>query len=141
MKKKLIRPADYQENPLDIHSEESRKKLAKLITHLFEKWGLDTATQLNLLGLSVTSRALLGPYRMGTKPLPNTRDQFDRIGWLLAIHKALRLLYPYNEELRYHWIMHKNRAFHNQTPLELMVEEGIIGLAKVARYLDSRRGR
>ena len=137
--KKPVSHSDPEE--VDISSEENRKKLAKLLMNLFKKWDLDTATQLNLLGLSPTSRSLLSQYRMGLKPLPNTRDQFDRAGWLLAIHKALRLLYPHNENIRYTWIKRKNEALNNQPPLELMINEGIIGLAKVSRYLDFIRGR
>jgi hypothetical protein len=64
----------------------------------------------------------------------------DRAGWLLAIHKALRLLYPRNEALRYSWVKRRNRDFDNFTPLELMIREGIIGIAKVSRYLDMERG-
>ncbi len=126
---------------VNVYSEESRKKLARVIMNLFEHWDLDTATQLNLLGFSPTSRALLIPYKKGIKPLPNTRDLFDRVGWLLSIHKSLRLLYPKNENIRYTWISRKNMAFDNQTPLEMMTNEGIIGIAKVARYLDFQRGR
>ena len=69
--------------------------------------GPSTAEQLNLLGLSETSRALLTKYRKG-EPLPLSRDVQDRVGWLLSIHKALRLLYPQNEGLRYSWVSRRN---------------------------------
>ncbi len=124
----------------DLETLESRKAMAKLVTRLFEHWGLDTATQLNLLGLSKSSRALLGKYRRG-EPLSPNRDTLDRVGWLLAIHKALRLLYPYNQEFRTQWVKLRNRAFTNRTPLEEMTEHGLIGIARVARYLDYQRGR
>lgn len=125
---------------VDIYSEESRKKLARLILNLFEHWELDTAAQLNLLGLSPTSRALLSPYKRGVKALANTKDVFDRVSWLLSIHKSLRILYPYNEDLRYGWIKRKNKIFGNKIPLEIMINEGIIGIAKIARYLEFQRG-
>lgn len=126
---------------LDFSSSERRTQLAQIVMQLFEKWQLDTASQLNLLGLSETSRALLSKYRKGLRPLANNRDVLDRVGWLLAIHKALRLLYPYNEKLRYGWIKLHNRAFNQNTPLELMREQGLLGVATVARYLDFQRGR
>jgi len=128
-------------NDIKPYTEENRKKLARLIMNLFSQWDLDTATQLNLLGLSTSSRALLSSYKKGTKPLPNTRDLFDRAGFLLSIHKSLRILYPNNENIRYTWIKRKNGAFENQTPLELMKNQGIIGLAKIARFLEFQRGR
>jgi len=131
---------DKFNTPINLEDAENRKKLGPIFMHLFELWELDTATQLNLLGLSPSSRALLMKYRKGEQAL-TTRDALDRIGWLLAIHKALRLLYPKNEKLRYSWINRRNQAFSNFTPLEVMKEQGLIGLAKVARYLDYLRGQ
>lgn len=127
------------EEDIDLTTEASRTDLARLIIRLFDRWQLDTATQLNFLGLSPTSRAMLGRYRRGTA-YPSTRDLLDRIGWLLAIHKALRLLYPYNESLRYSWIKRRHDAFDHHSPLEVMMDEGLIGIAKVARYLDWQQG-
>jgi hypothetical protein len=124
---------------VDLTTEESRSKQAVLISNLFDHWKLSTEDQLNLLGLSSTSRSMLGKYRKGN-PLSSSRDMQDRAGWLLAIHKALRLLYPRNPELRYSWISRRNRAFDNLAPLDLMKDEGLIGIAKVARYLDFQRG-
>ncbi|MDD5286061.1 MAG: MbcA/ParS/Xre antitoxin family protein, partial [Desulfuromonadaceae bacterium] len=72
--------------------------------------------------------------------LPESRDTLDRVGWLMAIHKALGLLYPYNEDVRYSWVTRRNKAFDNLTPLDVMREQGIIGIARVSRYLDHYRG-
>jgi hypothetical protein len=124
----------------DLTSEEARVGLAKLITKLFDLWSLSTSDRLELLGQSANSRANLTKYRNGS-PLPNLRDLLDRTGWLLSIHKSLRLLYPHNETLRYTWINRRNKAFDNLTPLQVIRHEGIIGLAKVSRYLDYQRGR
>lgn len=131
----------------DIASEEDRVGQAKMIMRLFELWKIDTSTQLQLLGLSASSRALLSRYRKDAA-LPATRDVQDRVGWLLAIHKALRLLYPQNDSLSYGWVKQRNLAFTSHTtpaetltPLEYMLNDGLIGLAKVARYLDWQRGR
>lgn len=124
---------------IDLSAPEERGRMAKLVTRLFELWQLSTAEQLNLLGLSETSRALLTKYRKG-EPLPLSRDVQDRVGWLLAIHKALRLLYPQNEALRYSWVSRRNQALDNLRPLDVMLEQGIIGIAMVSRYLDLQRG-
>jgi len=125
---------------VDLSSSDSRSALAKMLIKLFRLWGLSTADQLELLGLSPNSRAMLSKYGKG-EALPATRDILDRAGWLLAIHKALRLLYPQNEDIRYSWVSRRNTAFNNLTPLTVMKEQGIIGIAKVARYLDFYRGR
>lgn len=108
---------------------------------LFERWNLSTDVQLSLLGLSPESRKLLGLYRRGERGLPASRDALDRAGYLLGMHKALRLLFPENPRLRYGWINLRNRQLEGRTPLEVMLEEGLVGFARVARFLDFQRGQ
>lgn len=131
--------AQPQSTELNLQEPEARGALAKMVIKLFAHWDLSTSDQLELLGLSTKSRALLAKYARG-EALPEGRDSLDRVGWLLAIHKALRLLYPQNPEIRYSWVNRRNTAFGNLTPLTVMKEQGIIGLARVARYLDYYRG-
>ena len=128
-----------EEPPIDIESSEARKKLALMVTRLFELWCIPTADQLELLGLSRTSRAQISKYRSGGA-VPSSRDMLDRIGWLLSIHKSLRLLYPRNENIRYTWVKRRNRVLDDQRPLDIMKYQGLIGIARVARYLDFLRG-
>ncbi|MCF6247702.1 MAG: hypothetical protein L3J69_10105 [Desulfobacula sp.] len=128
------------ESNIDINSSESRKSMAKLVTKLFELWKLPAADQLNLLGLSETSRAMLTKYRKGNA-IPNSRDMIDRVGLLLSIHKSLRLLYPYNNDFRQQWVSKRNQMMNNSRPVEIMKEKGIIGIATVTRHLDFLRGQ
>ena len=130
---------NHQPNQIDLSKQESRKKLATLAMRLFDKWDLSSSEQLGLLGLSPTSRKVLSDYRKGNA-LPNSRDMLDRIGWILSIHKALKLLYPKNENIRYSWVKRRNQLLNNQRPIDIMQEQGIIGIAKVSRYLDHLRG-
>ena len=128
-----------EEARINIEGTDERRKLAKMVTRLFELWKLSTAEQLELLGLSRTSRSQLSKYRNGGA-LPSSRDMLDRIGWLLSIHKSLRLLYPRNENIRYTWVNRQNQMLNEQRPLDVMKEKGLIGIASVARYLDFLRG-
>lgn len=126
---------------IDLTSPSARKTMAKALIRLFDQWNIDNNTRLNLLGLSDKSRSLLTKYRNGEQGIPASRDAIDRVGWLLAIHKALRLMFPHNEQLRQSWVTRNNTAFDNRSPIEHMTERGIIGLANVSRYLDYQRGR
>ncbi len=128
-----------EETRINIENSDARRKLARMVTRLFELWGLPTADQLELLGLSRTSRAQISRYRKG-EALPSSRDMLDRIGWLLSIHKSLRLLYPRNESIRYTWVKRRNQILGDQRPLDIMKYQGLIGIARVARYLDFLRG-
>jgi len=128
-----------EETRVNIENSDARRKLARMVTRLFELWELPTADQLELLGLSRTSRAQISKYRKGGA-LPSSRDMLDRIGWLLSIHKSLRLLYPRNENIRYTWVKRRNQILDDQRPLDIMKYQGLIGIARVARYLDFIRG-
>ena len=128
-----------EETHVNIENSDARRKLARLVTRLFELWDLPTVDQLELLGLSRTSRAQISKYRKGGA-VPSSRDMLDRIGWLLSIHKSLRLLYPRNENIRYTWVKRRNQILDDQRPLDIMKYQGLIGIARVARYLDFIRG-
>ena len=130
--------AEQLDSGLD--ATDTRQALSRLVMKLFQLWELSTADQLELLGLSPKSRAMLAKYSRGDA-LPATRDIQDRVGWLLAIHKALRLLYPRNPELRYSWVTRRNAVFNNLPPLAVMKEQGLLGIARVSRYLDFYRGQ
>lgn len=116
-----------------------RAALARMVTRLFDHWGLDSTNQQAMLGLARGNRAAINRYRRG-QPLANQRDMMERAGHLLAIHKNLRLLFPHNRELAYRWMTTRNRAFDNHTPAEVVCERGFTGLLMVRAYLDRARG-
>lgn len=113
---------------LDLNSPKAGSELLKMVLKLFELWGLSRTDQCILLGISPENSTLLNA-------IPEGCDFLDRVGWLIGIHKSLRLLYPSNPEICYSWINRRNTAFNNLTPLDLMKQEGIIGLIRVAHYL------
>lgn len=119
----------------DFFNEQSRKALAKMILKLFSLWGLNDEDRANLLGCSPDSQTAIEACKNGEGWLDN-RDVLDRVGWLLAIHKSLGILYPHNSEIRYSWILRRNKVFDNLTPLDVMKEQGVIGISKVSHYLD-----
>lgn len=123
---------------LFIDSDDDRRKMARLVTRLFDLWQLSPNQQANLLGLSGATRSTLQRYRTGEQPLAKSRDLQDRVGHLLGIHKALRILFPKNKSLAYAWPTSKNKAFTNRTPVEVIEEEGFEGLLKVRYYLEGQ---
>ena len=135
-----MRPATGFALPV-LADEATRRDLARVLAALFAKWNLPGDVQLALLGLSPESRKLLPQYRRGERALPNTRDTLDRAGYLLGIHKGLRLLFPDDASLRYAWVTRRNRLLGERTPLEVMLDEGLVGLARVARFVDFQRGQ
>ena len=114
---------------------QDRGALAKMVMKLFDHWSLSTEDQASLLGLATSNRAALMRYRKG-EPVGTSRDQYERVGHLLAIHRNLRALFPENRDLAYRWVSLRNRAFDNNTPIEVIREKGFAGLLMVRSYLD-----
>ena len=122
-----------------ITTPEDRSALAKMVMALLSHWDLTTEDQAALLGIASSNRAALTRYRKG-EPIGSNRDQFERVGHLLGIHKNLRLLFPQNRDLAYRWMSTRNKAFDNLTPVEVIKECGFAGLLMVRAYLDRARG-
>ena len=118
---------------------QDRGALAKMVMVLRDHWNLSTEDQAALLGLVASNRAALSRYRKG-EPIGTSRDQFERVGHLLGIHKNLRLLFPHNRDLAYRWMSTRNKAFENLSPVDVVKEWGFAGLLMVRAYLDRMRG-
>lgn len=117
-----------------------RSAISKMLMQLFAHWKLTTEEMLDALGYSRTNRAMLSKLRHGD-PISSSRDTMDRAGYLLGIHKNLRLLFSHNRDLAYAWMKTRNRAFDNKTPIEVIHEYGFAGLLMVRAYLDRARGQ
>ncbi len=131
-------PQSVAEIP-DLHDRDARVRLARMVMRLFDHWQLATADQAALLGFSTGGRTTLARYRSG-QPLADNVDLLGRVGHLLAIHKALRIIFPHDRDLAYRWVGQPNRRFGGRPPLEVM-KAGYEGLLAVRRYLDFERGR
>jgi hypothetical protein len=118
---------------------QDRGALAKMVMALLDHWALPTEDQATLLGIAANNRSALTRYRKG-EPIGTGRDQYERVGHLLGIHKSLRLLFPQNRDLAYRWMSTRNRAFDNLSPVEVIKEWGFAGLLMVRAYLDRARG-
>jgi hypothetical protein len=118
---------------------QDRSALAKMVMTLLDHWKLSTEDQTALLGIATSNRAALTRYRKGDA-IGTSRDQYERVGHLLGIHKSLRLLFPQNRDLAYRWMSTRNKAFDNLSPVEIVKEQGFAGLLMVRAYLDRARG-
>ena len=118
---------------------QDRGALAKMVMVLLDHWNLPTEDQAALLGIAASNRAALTRYRKG-EPIGTSRDQYERVGHLLGIHKNLRLLFPQNRDLAYRWMSTRNKAFDNLTPVDVVREWGFAGLLMVRAYLERSRG-
>ena len=112
---------------------------SRAVTKLFDLWQLPAADQLMLLGLSESNRIALQRYAKG-EALAANRDLLERVGHLLGIHKALKLLYPKNADIVTGWMSSPNSLFDGATPVEIVRRFGFAGLLMVRGTLDRMRG-
>jgi hypothetical protein len=131
--------AQYVDPRTSARTRDERVVLARAVTKLFELWQLPAADQLMLLGLNESNRIALQRYAKG-EALAANRDLLERVGHLLGIHKALKLLFPKNAEIVAGWMASPNTAFDGATPVEIVRRFGFAGLLMVRGTLDRMRG-
>ena len=131
--------AQYVDPRSSARSRDERVVLARAVTKLFELWQLGSADQLMLLGLNESNRIALQRYAKG-EALAANRDLLERVGHLLGIHKALKLLYPQNGEIVGGWMTSPNASFGGAIPVDVVRRFGFAGLLMVRGTLDRMRG-
>jgi len=119
---------------------ERAMKLTQMIMKLFDHWGLTYEEQAQMLGLSHKTHSTISRYKKGLSSIRFDRDIYDRVRFLLSIHQSLRTIFPMNIEMAYAWPKTPNQAFR-QTPVELIFQEGFLGLARVHSYLENFKTR
>jgi hypothetical protein len=117
-------------------SRKERQQQTQLIMKLFELWKLTTKQQAILIGTSPNTETGIYNYKNNKNYLPINRDTQDRIRLLLTIHQHLRKAYPFNKELAYQWMTTRNMDFAHLSPVDVIAEEGIMGLVRIKRYLE-----
>lgn len=104
-----------------------------------EAWQLDTAEQMQLLGIS--SRSTYFKWKKDPVSTVLSRDTLERISYLFGIYKALQILFPRPEQADA-WIRKPNRSplFGNRSALQRMLSGNVADLYVVRQYLDAQRG-
>jgi uncharacterized protein (DUF2384 family) len=125
----------------DLTDSETREKLSpaaiEAVLKIAEKWSLKNEDAMALLGGISSGRY----YELKKNRKGNLgQDELTRVSLLIGIFKALNILF--NENLANQWVSrpNSNPMFHDDPPLEVLIEGGIPGMLSVRRLLDSRRG-
>ncbi|GGI94032.1 MbcA/ParS/Xre antitoxin family protein [Halopseudomonas pertucinogena] len=121
-----------------------REKDPRLVTNtamnvffrITSAWGLKPQEQKVLLGDPPNSTFY--KWRNGEGPVLS-RDTLERVSYVMGIYKALRVLFP-TEEQANAWPRKPNSDFADQSALTVMLGGSITNLADVRRYLDGMRG-
>ena len=117
-------------------SQEESLSLTKMIIGILESWGLNTRQQHTLLAFS-KKVPIRGMRRFqDDQAFPNETDLNMRLEHIVGIHHALHTTYPHNPAMGPLWIKTRNKRFENQSPITLMLEEGLTGVMRVRSHLD-----
>ena len=138
-------PASTQlKPPRAAHISDNAQAGAGLRTfaRIVEKWSLPAADAMALLGVDSRSTyyELLKRARETKEVKGLSRDQLDRLSYLLGIYAAVRVLFPHSEESRNEWVSRANTApiFGGRSPIEIM-RSGMIGLYQTFAHLVAAR--
>ena len=105
-------------------------------------WRLPASDAMALLGVDSRSSYydLLKRAREAREVNGLSRDQLDRLSYLLGIYESIRTLFPHSEKTRNEWVSRANTAslFGGKSPIEVM-RAGMIGLYETFAHLASAR--
>ena len=118
--------------------EEGKIAFTREIIAMLDEWKASDSNQLVLLGLPDSTRVRqIRSYRQGSSILPEDDARVNEyIDHMLGIADALRTSNPCNSTASGMWMNRVNNRFKDRTPLNAMLEDGLIGIVAVRIHLD-----
>ena len=115
----------------------------RTFARIAEQWKLSARDAMALLGVDSRSTYydLLKRARESKEVKGLSKDQLDRLSYLLGVYQAVRVLFPHSPESRDTWVSRPNTAtlFAGRSPLEVM-RSSMIGLYQTLAHLATARG-
>lgn len=109
--------------------------MLRAVIRLFDHWKLNDEQAGILLG-GISSRTMARWKH--SAPSAISIDLSFRLSNILGIHKALRILFR-EPQRSYSWVHKHNKAFEDQSALDVMLQGQITDLMRVRHYLDAQR--
>ena len=110
----------------------------RTFARIADRWDLSPAERSTILGMprSTYFKALKDPERARL-----SRDQLERVSYVLGIFQALQILLP-RRAAADAWLRHPNANvfFKGARPLDVLLGGKVANLYDVRRYLDGERG-
>jgi len=106
------------------------------------QWRLSAADAMALVGVDARSTyyELLKRAREKREVRGLSRDQLDRLSYLLGIYRSIGVLFPHSRETRDAWVSRANSSslFAGRAPIDVM-RSGIVGLYQTFTHLAAAR--
>ena len=105
-----------------------------------EQWGLSEAQQLSILGGSVDA-GTFADWRQAPPALLGS-DQLERLSYVLGIYEGLERIFRHAPDQSVRWLSapRPETPFAGRTALEVMISDGVVGVAAVRHYVDRVNG-
>ena len=117
-------------------TEQQLIEVARYTMHVLDEWGTPSKEIITLLALPGKVRLRhLDRYRDG-KAFPESSEVLERATHIAGIADALHTSFPRNAQMGALWMQTPHRRFQNQTPLSVLLQQGLIGLRMVRAELD-----
>ena len=118
------------------YTDEEFLFITNTVMKVLDSWNLTTEQTVQILGLSnQTKKRQLDKYRT-LKAFPKEELIVKRLSHVVGISDALRTTFPRNVNMSEKWMKTQHRRFNNETPLSIILEQGIDGLCRVRAELD-----
>ena len=118
------------------YTDEEFLYITNTVMKVLDSWNLTTEQTVQILGLSrQTKKRQLDKYRT-LKAFPKEELIVKRLSHVVGISDALRTTFPRNVNMSEKWMKTQHRRFNNETPLSIILEQGIDGLCRVRAELD-----
>ncbi len=116
-------------------TQDEAAAMFRAVGNLFVRWDLTDEQAATLLDMPVRT------YRRWKAEGPGrvSRDGAARLSNLMAVHKALRIVFS-EAQRGYGWIKTSNAAFAGSSALDVMLGGELTDIMRVRRYLDAERG-
>ena len=123
------------------YSKEEMISMTKNVMRYLDAWRLRSDEIINILGMDEKTRTRqLQLFRAGSKTLGQDKETLQRVEHIAGIVDALRTAYPMNAPMRGRWLYKPCRRFKGNTPLAIIMDEGIEGLIKARVEIDCAYG-
>jgi len=123
------------------YSKEEMISMTKNVMRYLDAWRLRSKEIINILGLNEKTRSRqLQLFRAGSKTLEQDKETLQRVEHIAGIVEALRTAYPMNAAMRARWLYKPCRRFKGNTPLAIIMDQGVEGLIKARIEIDCSYG-
>jgi len=118
--------------------EDQKVRFTRDVIAILDEWQVKDSEQVALLGLPEDTRTRqIRSFRQGSSVFPEDDSRLNEyLDHLLGIDDALRTSNPCNSAAGGMWMNRINNRFKDRTPINAMLEDGIIGIVAVRIHLD-----